>query len=74
MGGWFREIRQAVCPAVKETLDGIAAADAKLRRLEEKRIELARRNRTLTGSQARRRRALERDIASPMRSLRLTEA
>lgn len=57
-----------------ETLDGIAAEYATLRRVEEKRIEMARSNRTPTGSQVRRCRALERDIASSMRSLRLTEA
>ena len=67
-------MEEAVLPAVMETLDGIAAAYAKLRRLQEKRIELARTNRTLTASQARRRRALERDLAASMGSLRLTDA
>ena len=67
-------MEEAVRPAVMETLDGIAAAHAKLRRLEEKRIELARRNRTLTVSQTHRRRRLERELAASMGSLRLTDA
>ncbi|MCY4405765.1 MAG: sigma-70 family RNA polymerase sigma factor, partial [Rhodospirillaceae bacterium] len=67
-------MEEAVLPTVMETLDGIAAAYAKLRRLQEKRIELARTNRTLTASQARSRRALERDLAASMGSLRLTDA
>ena len=67
-------MEEAVRPGVTETLDRIAAAYAKLRRLEEKRIELVRTNRTLTASQASRRRRLERDLAASMRSLRLTEA
>ena len=66
-------MEEAVRPAVMETLDGIAAAHAKLRRLEEKRIELARKNRTLTASQERRRGALERELAASMGSLRLTD-
>ena len=67
-------MEEAILPAVMETLDRIAAAYAKLRRLQEKRIDLARANRTLTASQARRRRALERDLAASMGSLRLTDA
>ena len=67
-------LEEAVRPAVMETLDRIAAAQAKLRRLEEKRIELARKSRTLTVSQERRRRALERAVAASMGSLRLTDA
>ena len=67
-------MEEAVFPAVLETLDRIAAARAKLCRLQEKRIELARRNRTLTASQERRRRALERQLAASMGSLRLTDA
>ena len=67
-------MEEAVRPAVMETLDRIAAAYAKLRRLEEQRIELARRNRTLTDLQASRRRRLERDLAASMGSLRLTGA
>ena len=67
-------MEEAVRPAVMEILDGIAAAHAKLRRLEEKRIELARKNRTLTASQERRRRAMERELAASMGSLRLTDA
>ncbi|MCY4480911.1 MAG: hypothetical protein OXB97_13560, partial [Rhodospirillales bacterium] len=66
-------MEEAVLPAVMETLDGIAAAHAKLRRLQEKRIELARTNRTQTASQARSRRALERDLSASMASLRLTD-
>ncbi|MCY3671308.1 MAG: hypothetical protein OXH14_09535, partial [Alphaproteobacteria bacterium] len=41
-------MEEAVRPGVMETLDRIAAAYAKLRRIEEQRIELARRNRTLS--------------------------
>ena len=67
-------MEEAVRPAVMETLDRIAGAHAKLLRLEEKRIELARRNRTLTASQVRRRHALERELAASMGSLRLTVA
>ena len=67
-------MEEAVCPAVMETLDRIAAAHAKLRRLEEKRVELARKNRTLTASQERRRRALECGLTDSMGSLRLTDA
>ena len=67
-------MEDAVRPALMETLDGIAAAHAKLRRLEEKRIEFARKNRTLTASQERRRCALERELAATMGSLRLTDA
>ncbi len=67
-------MEEALRPAVMETLDGISAAYAKLRRLEEKRIELARRNRTLTASQERRRRELRRAVAASMGSLHLTEA
>ena len=39
-----------VFPAVMESLDGIAASYPKLRWLQEKRLEVARRNRTLTVS------------------------
>ena len=67
-------MEEAVRPAVMETLDRIAAAHAKLRPLQEKRVELARRNGTLTASQERRRRALERDVAASMGNLRLTDA
>ncbi len=66
-------MEDAVRPAVMETLDAIAASHTKLRRLQERRIELARRNRTLTASQERRRRALEREIAAAMGSLCLTD-
>ena len=67
-------MEEAIRPAVMESLDRIAAAYAKLRRLEEKRIELARRNRMLTVSQASRQRTLGRDLAASMGSLRLTGA
>ena len=62
----------AVLPGVMETLDRIAALYPKLRRLQEKRIELARQKRALTASQTSRRRRLKRDLAASMRSLRLT--
>jgi len=67
-------MEEAVRPAVMETLDRIAAAHAKLRPLQEKRVELARRNGTLTASQERLRRALERDVAASMGNLHLTDA
>ena len=67
-------MEEAVRPGVMETLDGIAATWARLHRLQEKRMELARTNRTLTASQARRRRELERDLGAAMGSLRLTDA
>ncbi len=67
-------MEEAVRPGVMETLDRIAATHAKLRRIEEQRIELARRNRTLSASLASRRRRLEGDLAASMRSLRLTDA
>jgi len=67
-------MEEAVRPAVMGTLDRTAAAYAKLRRLEERRIELARRNRTLTASQASLRRRLERDLAASMGSLHMTDA
>ena len=67
-------MEEAVLPGVMEALDGIAAAYAKLRRLEEKRIELARRNRKLTASEASRHRRLECDLLASMGSLRLTDA
>ena len=67
-------VEEAVRPAVMETLDRIAAAYAKLRRLQERRIKLARRNRTLTDLQDSMRRRLERDLASSMGSLHLTDA
>ena len=67
-------VEEAVRPAVMEALGRIAAAYAKRRRLEEQRIELARRNRTPTASQAGLRRRLERDLASSMGNLHLTGA
>ena len=44
-------MEEAILPLVMETLDGIAASCPKLRRLQEKRIDLARENPTLTTSQ-----------------------
>ena len=64
----------AVLPGVMEILDRIAASSAKLRRLQEKQIELARKNRALTASQASRKRALERRLAASMGSLHLSDA
>lgn len=64
----------AVLPRATETLNAIAASCTKLRRLQEQRIELARKNRTLAASQERRRHALQRDLATSIRSLRLTSA
>ena len=57
-----------------ETLGGVAASYPKLRRLQEKRIELARKNRTLSASQSARRLTLKRDLAASLRRLRLTDA
>ena len=67
-------MEEAILPLVMETLDRIAASCPKLHRLQEKRIDLARKNRTLTASQARRKREFERDLSASMRSLRLTDA
>ena len=64
----------AVLPRVMETLDAIAVAYGKLQRLQEQRIELARKNRTLTGWQTRRRRELKRDLAASMQRLQFTDA
>ncbi len=63
----------AVLPRVMETLDAIAVAYGKLRRLQEQRIELARKNRTLTGWQSRRCRELKRDLAVSMQRLQFTD-
>ena len=67
-------MEEAVLPGVMQTLDGIAASCPELRRLQEQRIELARKNPAPTAPQARSRRALERDLAASMRSLHLTDA
>ena len=67
-------MEEAVRPAVMEALDRIAAAYAKLRPLQQRRVELARTSRTLTALQDRRRRALERAVAASMGSLCLTDA
>ena len=63
----------AVLPQVMETFDAIAASYGKLRRLQNLRIQLARKNRTPTAWQARHRRELTRDLAASMRELRLTD-
>ena len=64
----------AILPRVMETLDRIAASYPKLRRLQEQRIELARRNRALTASQTGRHRRLKRDLAASMQSLYVADA
>ena len=66
-------VEAAVLPRVMETFDAIALAHGKLRRLQAQRIELARKNRTLTAWQTRRCRELKRDLAASMREVRLTE-
>ena len=63
----------AVLPQVMETFDAIAASYGKLHRLQDLRIELARKNRTPTAWQARRWRELTRDLAASMRELWLTD-
>ena len=67
-------MEEAVLPGVIETLDGIAASYPKLRRLQERHIELTRKRGALTASQARRQRRLKRDLAASMGSLHLTGA
>ena len=64
----------AVLPPVMETFDAIAVAYGKLRRLQEQRIELARKRRTLTAWQTRRCRELNRDLAAAMQRLQFTDA
>ena len=64
----------AVLPQVMETLDAIAASYGKLRRLQALRIELARKNGTLTAWQTRRWRELTCDLAASMQSLQFTDA
>ena len=66
-------VEAAVLPRVMETFDAIAVAYGKLRRLQAQRIELARKNRTLTAWQTRRCRELKRDLAASMREVRFTE-
>ena len=63
-----------VLPRTMETLDAIAASYGKLRRLQALRIELARKNGTLTAWQTRRWRELTCDLAASMQSLRFTDA
>ena len=57
-----------------ETLDAVAVAYGKLRRLQAQHIELARKNRTLTAWQTRRCRELRRDLAASMQRLHFTDA
>ena len=64
----------AVLPRVMETFDAIAVAYGKLRRLQEQRIELARKRRTPTAWQTRRCRELNRDLAAAMQRLQFTDA
>ena len=70
----YLAMEAAVRPVVMETLDGIASSCPRLRRLQEKGIELARKNKSLTASQSARRRSLKRDLAASMKSLHLTDA
>ena len=60
-------------PRVMETLDAIAVAYGKLRRLQAQHIEQARKNRTLTAWQTRRFRELNRDLAASMQRLHFTD-
>ena len=64
----------AVLPRTMETLDAIAASYGKLRRLQAQRIELARKNGTLTAWQSRRWRELTCDLAASMQGLQFTDA
>ena len=64
----------AVLPRVMATFDAIAVAYGKLRRLQAQRIELARKNRTLTAWQTRRCRELKHDLAASMQRLHFTDA
>ncbi len=70
----FSAMEGAVLPRVMETFDAIAVAYGKLRRLQELRIELARKNRTLTAWQTRRCRELNCDLAASMQRLHFTDA
>ena len=64
----------AVLPRTMETFDAVAASYGKLHRLQAQRIELARKNRTLTAWQTRRHRELTFDVAASMQNLRFTDA
>ncbi|MCY4560688.1 MAG: RNA polymerase sigma factor RpoD [Chloroflexi bacterium] len=70
----FSTMEAAALPRVMETFDAVAVAYGKLRRLQEQRIELARKNRTLTAWQTRRSRELNRDLAASMQRLHFTDA
>ena len=61
-------------PRAMEAFDAIAVAYGKLCRLQAQRIELARKNRTLTAWQTRRCRELNRDLAASMQHLHFTDA
>ncbi len=68
------EMEAAIHSSAVETLAGIAAAAARLHRLQVQRIELARKRRTLTPWQTRRHRELMRALAASMERLRLSDA
>ena len=70
----YSNMEAAVLPRVMETLDAIAAAYGKLRRLQEQRVELARKNRTLTAWQTRRCRELNGNLAASMQRLHFSDA
>ena len=61
----------AVRPDVIETFDAIAAAYKKFRRLQDMRLELAQKNKTLTESQTRRYNKLKRELVELMQGVRL---
>ena len=65
------EMEEAIHAAAMDTLAGIAAACPKLHRLQAQRIELARKRRTLTPWQTRRRDELRRNLAASMGGIRL---
>ena len=65
------EMEAAIHAAAMESLGRIAAAYPKLRRLQARRIELARSNRGLTPWQTRRRTQLRRELAASMGRIRL---
>ena len=70
----FSAMEATVLPSVMETFDAIAAAYGKLRRLQEQRVELARKNRTLTAWQTRRCRELNNALVASMQRLHFTDA
>ena len=70
----FMAAEAAALPLTMDAFDTIAAICAKLQRLLNLRIELARKRRTLTPSQTRRYRRLKRDLAASMQGVRLADA